>query len=130
MKAGEAEVSSVRGIGPVIAASVCKFFSDENNIAVIKKLQKLGVEFQEAEIPTDGPLRGKTIVLTGSLEAFTRSQAQKMIEQLGGHVTSSVSKNTDFVVAGADPGSKLDKARTLGVKVLDEDGFKKLVGAG
>jgi len=128
MKAGEEEISQVRGIGPVIARSVYKFFSDENNIAVIRKLEKLGIEFQEAEHPSDGPLKGKTFVLSGTLEAFTRSQAQKLIEQLGGHVTSSVSKKTDFVVAGADPGSKFDKARTLGVKVLDEDGFKKLVG--
>ncbi|OGC95191.1 MAG: DNA ligase (NAD(+)) LigA [candidate division Zixibacteria bacterium RBG_16_53_22] len=128
MKAGEEEFSQARGIGPVIARSVYRFFSDKNNLAVIRKLEKLGVEFQEGEHPSEGPLKGKTFVLTGTLEAYTRTQAQKIIEQLGGHVTSSVSKKTDFVVAGADPGSKLDKARTLGVKVLDENGFTKLVG--
>jgi DNA ligase (NAD+) len=129
MKANEEEISQVRGIGPVIAKSVYKFFSDENNIAIIRKLQRLGVEFPEAEFPSDGPLKGKTFVLTGSLESFTRPQAQKLIEQLGGHVTSSVSKKTDFVIAGADPGSKLDKAQALGINILDENGFKKLIGA-
>jgi DNA ligase (NAD+) len=128
MAAGEEEISSIRGIGPVIAHSVHQFFADKNNIGVMKKLQKLGVEFPEAEQTSDGPLKGKTFVLTGSLEAFTRSQAQKMIEQLGGHVTSSVSKNTDYVIAGANPGSKLDKARKLELRVLDEDEFKKLMG--
>jgi DNA ligase (NAD+) len=128
MNSSEEEISQVRGIGSVVAGSVSRFFSDKSNIAVIRKLEKLGVEFQEAEHPSDGPLKGKTFVLTGTLAACSRSQAQKMIEQSGGHVTSSVSKKTDFLVAGADPGSKLDKARTLGVKVLDENGFKKLVG--
>jgi DNA ligase (NAD+) len=128
MAAGEEEISSIRGIGPVIAHSVHQFFADKNNIGVMKKLQKLGVEFPEAEQTSDGPLKGKTFVLTGSLEAFTRSQAQKIIEQLGGHVTSSVSKNTDYVIAGANPGSKLDKARKLELRVLDEDEFKKLMG--
>jgi DNA ligase (NAD+) len=128
MAASEEEISRVRGIGPVIAGSVSKFFADENNIAVVRKLQELGVEFPRTEIPSDGPLKGKTFVLTGSLESYSRAQAQKLIEQLGGHVTSSVSKKTDFVVAGADPGSKLDKAKTLGVEILDENGFKELIG--
>ena len=127
MQAGEAEISSIRGIGPVIANSVARFFSDTNNIKVIGKLKKSGVQFPRAKVAADGPLKGKTFVLTGSLEAFSRPQAQKAIEQLGGHVTSSVSKKTDFVVAGADPGSKLDKARTLGVRVLEEAEFKKLL---
>jgi DNA ligase (NAD+) len=127
--ASEEELQQVEGIGPVVARSIHSFFKDKNNINIITKLRKLGVAFPEAKHrATAGPLTGKTFVLTGTLKGFSRTEAQKLIENLGGKVTSSVSKNTDFVMVGADPGSKLDKARKLGVKTIDEAAFKKLLG--
>ncbi len=130
MKAGEGEISQIRGIGPIMAKAIKMFFDDENNVNVVHKLQKYGVEFPVMHKKTKkGPLLGKTFVLTGTLESFSRSEAEKEIEERGGKATSSVSGNTDYVVAGADPGSKLDKARKLGVKVIDEDEFKKLLGS-
>ncbi len=129
MNAGEAELSEIKGIGPVLAHSVATFFRDENNILVLNKLKKYGVKFPVMERQeVKGRLSGKTFVLTGTLGNFSRSEAQRIIEGLGGKVTSSVSKNTDYVVAGADPGSKLGKARSLGVAVLDEEEFTRLVG--
>jgi DNA ligase (NAD+) len=130
MKAGEGEISQIRGIGPIMAKSIRMFFDDENNANVVHKLQKYGVEFPVMHKRTKkGPLLDMTFVLTGSLEGFTRSEAEKEIEKRGGKAISSVSSKTDYVVAGADPGSKLDKARKLGVKVIDEDEFKKLLGS-
>jgi DNA ligase (NAD+) len=129
MISSEEELNQIKGIGPVSAHSIFAFFRDKHNVDVINKLNKYGVKFPvETKKTLDGPLTGKTFVLTGTLEKYSRLEAQKMIESLGGKVTSSVSKNTNFVVAGADPGSKLDKARSLGVSVLDEDEFVKLIG--
>jgi DNA ligase (NAD+) len=130
MKASEKEVNEIRGIGPVLAHSINMFFKDDNNVKVINKLKKLGVEFPVTVRKSyDGPLSGKTFVLTGTMEIFSRNEAELEIEKLGGKVTSSVSKKTDYVVAGADPGNKLAKANKLGVKVIDEAEFKKLVGS-
>ncbi|HBC46047.1 MAG TPA: DNA ligase (NAD(+)) LigA [candidate division Zixibacteria bacterium] len=129
MKAGEEEINDIKGIGPILAHSIHTFFRDEYNVAVINKLKKYGVEFPVMISENKhGPLTGKTFVLTGALDSCSRSEAQKEIEKLGGKVTSSVSQKTDYVVAGADPGSKLDKANKLGVTVLDESEFKKLLG--
>ena len=129
MKASEEEINDIKGIGPILAHSIHTFFKDEHNIGVIKKLKKYGVEFPVMiGEKKDGPLTGKTFVLTGTLESYSRSEAQKEIEKLGGKVTSSVSQKTDYVVAGADPGSKLDKANKLGITILDEPKFKKLLG--
>jgi DNA ligase (NAD+) len=130
MAAGEEVISQIRGIGPIMAKSIRMFFDDKNNVNVIRKLQEYGVEFPVRHKKTKkGLLLGKTFVLTGTLESFSRSEAEKEIEKLGGNATSSVSGKTDYVVAGADPGSKLDKARKLGVKVIDEVEFKKLLGS-
>jgi DNA ligase (NAD+) len=130
MHAGEEGINKIHGIGPVVAHSVHQFFNDKINIDIIKLLQKYGVIFPEGVLKIKkGPLLNKVFVLTGTLEAFTRPEAQKIIEEFGGKVTSSVSKNTDYVVVGADPGSKADKASTLGIKTLDEAEFKKLIGA-
>ncbi|HBZ01492.1 MAG TPA: DNA ligase (NAD(+)) LigA [candidate division Zixibacteria bacterium] len=129
MKASEEEINDIKGIGPILAHSIHTFFRDEYNVAVINKLKKYGVEFPVMISENKhGPLTGKTFVLTGALDSCSRSEAQKEIEKLGGKVTSSVSQKTDYVVAGADPGSKLDKANKLGVTVLDESEFKKLLG--
>jgi len=122
------ELQEIDGIGPIVARSVRQFFTDENNLSIIEKLMSRGVRFPDAEgTISDGHLNGRTFVLTGTLAGYSRAEAQKIIENFGGKVTSSVSKKTDFVVAGESPGSKLEKANKLGVTVLDEEGFKKLI---
>lgn len=129
MEMSEGQLADLDGIGPVMAASIAGFFSQERNRRVIERLKQAGVDPVEQGKGEAGPLRGKTFVLTGSLEGFTRDQATGAIEALGGKVTSSVSKRTDYVVAGDSPGSKLDKANELGVTVLDERGLTELLGA-
>ena len=129
MQTGEGEISKIHGIGPVVAHSVYKFFNDKINVDIINLLKKYGVKFpEEVRKVKSGPLKDKVFVLTGALESFTRPEAQILIESLGGKITSSVSKKTDYVVVGADPGSKADKANALGVKMLNETEFKKLIG--
>ncbi|MBM3693850.1 MAG: NAD-dependent DNA ligase LigA [Actinobacteria bacterium] len=127
------ELTAVEGIGPVIAQSVAAFFATAHNHHVLDKLRAAGVDLRAplaAPAATDGPLVGCTVVLTGGLTGFTRDAAQAEIEARGGKVTGSVSKKTTFVVAGADPGSKLAKAEQLGVRVLDEPGFVRLLAEG
>jgi DNA ligase (NAD+) len=121
------ELVAMEGIGPVIAESVATFFGQDRNRAVIEKLRAAGVDPEEVAVEVDGPLVGKTFVLTGSLEGFSRGEATALIEDQGGKVTSSVSKKTDYVVVGADPGSKFDKAKQLGIETLDEDALAKLL---
>ena len=121
------ELVAMEGIGPVIAESVATFFGQDRNRAVIEKLRAAGVDPEEVAVEVDGPLVGKTFVLTGSLEGFSRGEATALIEDQGGKVTSSVSKKTDYVVVGADPGSKFDKAKQLGIETLDEDALGKLL---
>ncbi len=128
--ASEENLQNVEGVGPIVARSVYSFFNDKTNIKIINKLKNSGVKFPETETGMKGgPFTGKTFVLTGTLVDFIRSDAKKAIESLGGKVTSSISKKTDYVVAGESPGSKLDKARELGIVILDETAFKKLIGA-
>lgn len=130
MAASEEDLQLVEGIGPVVAHSVYSFFKDKTNIDILNKLRRSGIKFPQTETGMKaGPLTGQTFVLTGTLFDFTRSDAKNAIESLGGKVTSSISKKTDYVVVGEAPGSKLDKARKLGVSVLDEAAFKKLIGA-
>jgi DNA ligase (NAD+) len=96
---------------------------------VLEKLEQGGVAFpREQEEAKAAPLAGKTFVLTGGLDSFTRDEARQKIEALGGRVSSSVSKKTDYVVVGKDPGSKYDQARQLGIETLEEDHFKELIG--
>ena len=122
------ELQQAPDVGPKVAESIHQFFREPRNVELIERLRKAGLRFEEARQRRDGgPLAGKTFVLTGALEKYTREEAQRRIEELGGKVTSSVSKKTDYVVAGADPGSKLDKAKALGVKVLDEAAFEQTV---
>lgn len=132
MAADEEALVEVPDIGPVVAESITRFFAQSHNREVIDGLIEAGVHWpdpqsQKAPRADDLPLAGKTFVLTGSLEAFTRDEAKARIEQLGGKVTSSVSGKTDYVVAGADPGSKRDKAEALGVTLLDEAAFGDLI---
>lgn len=128
-KAGEEGLRSIREIGPQIAQSIGAFFSQRANTAVLEKLRKCGVRWK-ATAAAGGRFAGKTFVFTGALEKFTREDAQRLVEEEGGRASSSVSKNTDYVVAGADPGSKCEKAKKLGVAILSEDRFLKLMGKG
>ncbi|HED05102.1 MAG TPA: NAD-dependent DNA ligase LigA, partial [Ignavibacteria bacterium] len=128
MKASEEEISNVREIGPSISRSVKNFFSNPSNLQIIKRLQEHGLKFEtEPETIKKTFFVGKTFVLTGILANFSREKASDQIIMLGGKITSSVSKKTDFVIAGENPGSKLDKAKKLGVKILDEDKFLELL---
>jgi DNA ligase (NAD+) len=122
------DLEAVEGIGPVIARSIATFFAQDRNLEVIEKLRAAGVNTKAPPKKKGGPLEGKTLVITGSLEDFTRPQATAAVEARGGKVTSSVSKKTDYVVVGKDPGSKYDKAVQLGVETLDEEGFKAVLG--
>ncbi|MDQ3771767.1 MAG: NAD-dependent DNA ligase LigA [Actinomycetota bacterium] len=123
----EEDFEAVEGIGPVIAQSLSSFFAEARNRAVLDRLRAGGVKPTPPEPKKEGSLTGETFVLTGSLEGFSRSEAQSALEELGGKVTSSVSTKTDYVVVGDNPGSKFDKAKQLGIEVLDEDGLRKLL---
>lgn len=127
--AKQGELEQVEEVGPKVAESIVEFFAEQANRQVIAKLRQAGVELKEKRVkPKDTRLAGKAFVITGTLSAWTREEAKELIESHGGKVTSSVSKNTDYLVVGAEPGSKLEKARQLGVQTLDEKQFAKLVG--
>ena len=121
------ELIQIPEIGPRIAQSIVDFFRNEENRKLIQELKELGVK-TEAEKPKEGPLSGKTFVFTGALSAFTREEARRLVESLGGRVASGVSRKVDYVVVGADPGEKLRKAQELGITILTEEEFRKLVG--
>lgn len=127
--AGMDELTGVSEIGPVMAESIYNFFRNKENLAILKKLKEAGVKTSQTKIKAPGGvLTGKTVVVTGSLVSFTRSDIEELVRKLGGNASTSVSKNTDFVVAGVEAGSKLDKARALGVKIISEEEFKKIIG--
>jgi len=131
LAASQEELEAIEGVGPTIAESVVRFFEDKRNAQEVTRLRALGLRWKKTapSAPrSDGPLAGKTFVVTGTLKGLTRSEAKRRIVALGGKVTSSASKKTSYVVAGADPGSKLDKARELGVEVLDQKAFEALLG--
>ena len=112
---------AVRGIGEIIAVGVESYFRDKNARKLIEKLRVSGVNFTEPrKVASGGVLSGKTVVITGTLPTLTRTRATEMVEQAGGRVTNSVSKSTSFLVAGEDAGSKLEKAKSLGVESIDE----------
>jgi DNA ligase (NAD+) len=131
MQADLEQVDSIEQIGPVMAESVYAYFRDPNHTKVIEDLLAAGVR-PEAPVKTrgGGALSGQTIVVTGTLEHFSRQQAEQAIKDAGGKATGSVSKNTSFVVAGSEPGSKVDKARQLGVKIIDEEQFRRMLTSG
>ncbi|HEV8196522.1 MAG TPA: helix-hairpin-helix domain-containing protein, partial [Gemmatimonadales bacterium] len=115
------EINSVPGVGPAIADAVASFFHDTSNRTLVDRLSEAGLTLTEpTAIQGDGPLLGKSYVLTGTLPTLSRSDAAALIEAAGGRVTGSVTKKTDALVAGDDAGSKLEKARTLGIEVIDE----------
>jgi DNA ligase (NAD+) len=124
------EMQEVHGIGPEVAQSVAEFFGEPRNIDMLQRIFKAGVRPIPLEMPpaeAETPFTGKTVVFTGSI-SVARADAKRTVEAAGGHVAGSVSAKTDFVVAGTDPGSKLDKAKELGVKIIDEEEFRKLAG--
>jgi DNA ligase (NAD+) len=131
MAADEAALQDVPDVGPVVAMSIRQFFGEPHNVEVVEQLRAAGVRWP-AGAPARraaGPAAGRTFVLTGTLPTMTRDDATAMIESHGGKVTGSVSKKTDYVVAGADAGTKLEKARVLGVAILDEDALVRLLNA-
>ena len=129
MPASEEELQQVNEIGPRVSAAVREFFDEPKNVALVERLRKAGLTFTGKKKERGTALAGMTFVLTGTLQRHTRDEAKKLIEDAGGRVSGSVSKKTNFVVAGAEAGSKLDKARELGVRVIDEDALEKLVKA-
>jgi DNA ligase (NAD+) len=126
-QASQEELTSIREVGPTVAESIADFFRNEENQRVIERLLAAGVRPSVEEKRVGGRFTGKTFVFTGSLTRFTRDEAKKMVELEGGHAAGSVSKKTDYVVAGSEAGSKLDKAVQLGVRVLTEEEFLELV---
>jgi DNA ligase (NAD+) len=133
MDAGEQRLASIFEIGPVVASSIAGWFREPKNREMIARLKQAGVNTSrkagaEGPVATERSLDGKQFVLTGKLSRFTRDEARNMIERLGGRVTGSVTKKTDYVVVGEDPGSKLDRARELGITVVDENGLIALLG--
>ena len=131
IKASAEDIEEVHEIGPSISTSVKKFFSTSENLEGVNRLKKAGVQFEiEDTGESSEALRGLTFVITGTLEKFTRDEAKEMILKQGGKATGSVSKNTSYLVVGENPGSKLEKAEKLGVKVLTEDEFLSLIESG
>ncbi len=131
MSASEEDLQTVPDVGPVVASRMQAFFSESHNLDVIRSLKGSGVRWTESEpalIAKDGPLTGKTFVLTGTLAGMTRDEAKDRIQAAGGKVTGTVSKKTDFVVYGDNPGSKLTKAQKLAVETIDQTGLEKLLG--
>ena len=124
MAADEESLLSIEGVGPIIACNITAFFTNERAQRIVSRLLAAGVSPAfERVARNDTPLSGKKVVLTGTLEKYTRKEASDIIESLGGEVVSSVSKNTDYVLAGEAAGSKLDKAQALGVTVISEAQF-------
>jgi DNA ligase (NAD+) len=125
-------INAIRGIGPTIAEAVVAFFAEPSNRKLVDRLADLGVTMTEptAGATDTGPLAGQTYVITGTLPTLSRAEAQERIERAGGHVTSSVSKKTTAVVAGADAGGKLERAQALGVEVINEEELLRRLGGG
>jgi DNA ligase (NAD+) len=129
LEASEAELQDVNEVGPRIATSIVEFFQEPRNRELVEQLRKAGLTFTGQKKKRGTKLAGKTFVLTGTLSRYSRDQAKKLIEDAGGRVSGSVSKKTDYVVAGLDAGSKLDKAKELGVMVIGENEMENLIGS-
>ncbi|HEY7165022.1 MAG TPA: NAD-dependent DNA ligase LigA [Candidatus Binatia bacterium] len=127
-EASREALETVPGIGPSMSQAIFDFFKDERNQRALEALLKIGIEIIETQPTRKQPLAGKTFVFTGSLERFSRSEAQKLVEQLGGRAGSSVSSRTDYVVVGSEPGKKFDQAKAEGMKTLSEKEFIDLLG--
>ena len=128
ISANQERLAEIDQIGPIMAKSIYEYFHDPENVWVIEELLAAGVTPERARPKRFGKMTGKTFVITGTLENFTRQQAEQAVKNAGGKTSSSVSKNTDFVLAGKNPGSKLDKAQNYGIKIIDEKDFIQLLG--
>jgi DNA ligase (NAD+) len=132
MKASEEQLTEVEGIGPIMARTIEETLAEDRTRELIERFREYGLKMEDDSpahpaAPVEGPLAGKTLVLTGTMPNLTREAATERVEAAGGKVTGSVSKKTDYVVAGEDPGSKLTKAQELGTEILDEDGLLALL---
>jgi len=127
-KATIEELSEIDQIGPVLAKSIYEYFHDSVNLKIIDKLIAAGINPKHKQTKHSDKLAGKTFVVTGTLENLSRSQIEQIIKENGGKVSSSVSKNTDYVLAGSEPGSKIDKANQLGIEIINEQQFLKMIG--
>jgi DNA ligase (NAD+) len=127
-RATEEELHLIPQVGPKIAESIVHFFADKHNREIVRGLKEAGLSMTGGARSKKGMLNEKTFVLTGSLSSYTREEARRLIEENGGKVVSSVSKNTSFLLAGEDAGSKLARARELGIAVISEEEFTKLIG--
>ena len=130
IKAEFDQLVSIEGVGPIVAGSISRFFSEQENRKIVNRLMEAGVEIvyeTSKQHFEESPISGKTFVLTGTLDSMTRDEARQIIEKAGGKVTGSVTGNTDYVIVGYKPGSKLEKANKLGVRILDEETFKKII---
>jgi DNA ligase (NAD+) len=133
LQANQEQLTATEDVGDIIAASVSQWGGDAENRRLIERLRRAGLNFRSSTFQAtaiSGPFAGRTFVLTGTLPTLTREQATAQIEALGGKVSGSVSKKTDFVLAGEEAGSKLEKARKLGVRIIDEVEFRRLGGLG
>ena len=128
MSASFDDLNNIPDVGEIIALSVVEYFKDPKNIELVNELKSLGLNTTYKDEVTEGIFFKMKVVLTGSLESYTRDEAKEIIEKLGGNVSSSVSKKTDYVLVGSEPGSKFDKAKELGVKIIYESDFKKMIG--
>lgn len=127
MQASEAEISEIDGFGDVMAASVAEFFSNPESVQLVKSLEASGVNMKSKTVIKDNRFENQVFVLTGTLPTLKRAEASKMIESFGGKTSSSVSKKTSFVLAGEEAGSKLDKANKLGIEIISEEDFLKMI---
>ena len=123
------KLTAINEIGPVMAESIFHFFKNKKNLDVLKKLEKAHVRTEMPKSTKKAVLEGKTFVVTGALKTYTRQSIEELIRDLGGNASSSVSENTDYLILGEEPGSKLQKAKKLGIKLIDESEFKKIIGA-
>jgi len=126
-RATEEELLAIKEIGPEVARSVVSFFQDPKNMEVLRRLDRAGLKIEEAAKPAGEKLKGKTFVITGTLASMGREAARELIESLGGKTASAVSKKVDYLIVGANPGSKLDRARELGIPTITEDEFKEMI---
>ncbi len=122
------DLEKVKDIGPIAAKSIYDWFRQKRNVKLVEKLEKVGVRIKRYKPQTTNyKLKGRTFVLTGGLETISRDEAKEKIRELGGEISESVSKKTDFVVVGKEPGSKYDKAKKLGIKIINEQKFLKIL---
>jgi DNA ligase (NAD+) len=128
MAASHEDFDAIFQVGPAVAESAFAFFRDEENRRVVRELIEAGVQLEPPSPPASGPLSGKTLLFTGSLTTLTRGKAEEKARAAGGKIVGSVSKSLDILVVGEKPGSKLKKARELGVSVISEEDFLKLIG--